>query len=250
LRRIVLFLSTLVVGAAAIGLGLWQLRRYADRSARNRIALEERALPPLRADSIGAPGLPPYRRAIVKGTLDEPGELLLRNRLVAGVPAVLVVTPLRRPGTDTALLVNRGYVPAADAVDPGDATWSEAGREEFRGVLLPLPDRGDGKPIVRNGRESWLALDKTALRARFPYPIAAVYLVAEPDSGTDRHTTRGTVYPMRAEPPPLDRGPHLSYALQWFGIAAAVVGFGVFFVLRSPGRRLVEGGEVRRPEDG
>jgi cytochrome oxidase assembly protein ShyY1 len=30
----------------------------------------------------------------------------------------------------------------------------------------------------------------------------------------------------------MDGGPHLSYALQWFGIAAAVVAFGIFFILR------------------
>jgi cytochrome oxidase assembly protein ShyY1 len=30
----------------------------------------------------------------------------------------------------------------------------------------------------------------------------------------------------------MDGGPHLSYAVQWFGIAAAVIAFGIFFVLR------------------
>jgi cytochrome oxidase assembly protein ShyY1 len=70
------------------------------------------------------------------------------------------------------------------------------------------------------------------MRARLPYPVAAVYLVAEPDSSSRAHTIRGRVYPFRAELPPTDNGPHLSYALQWFGIAVAAVAFGIFFILR------------------
>jgi cytochrome oxidase assembly protein ShyY1 len=74
------------------------------------------------------------------------------------------------------------------------------------------------------------------MRARLPYPIAPVYLVAEADSAEgEAHTTRGRVYPFRAEPPLLDEGPHLMYAVQWFGIAVAVVAFGIIFVLRGGG---------------
>ncbi len=233
MRRIVLFSTTVLIGLLVISLGFWQLRRHAERAERNRLATLGRSLPPLIGDSAMTPPLLPNRRAILLGTLDESREFLLRNRLVAGVPAVMVITPLRLPGTDTAVLVNRGYVPAPDAVDPGPASWSERDRRVFRGALLPLPDRGDGTPITRNGRESWHALDLRMLRARLPYPIADLYLVAEPDSGSSDHTVRGTVYPFRAELPPMDQGPHLSYALQWFGIAVAVVAFGIVFILRS-----------------
>ena len=157
-----------------------------------------------------------------------------------GVPAVQVVTPLLIPGRDSALLVNRGYVPAPDATDPGPATWSEPDTVQLEGVLLPLPDRGDGTPLVHNGRESWKALDHSAMRARLPYPILALYLVVEADSGAVAHTIRGTSYPIRSSLPPLDEGPHLSYAIQWFGIALAVLSFGIFFVLRSPRIRTIE----------
>lgn len=232
MRRIALFMTTVVIGLVAISLGFWQLRRHAERADRNRLSILGRGLPQLLGDSLTPPPLLPNRRATVIGTLDESREFLLRNRLVAGVPAVLVITPLRLPGTDTAVLVNRGYVPAPDAVDPRIVSWSERNRRVFRGVLLPLPDRGDGEPITRQGRESWHALDLGLLRRRMPYPIADVYLIAEPDSASADHTVRGTVYPFRAELPPMDQGPHLSYALQWFGIAAAVIAFGIFFILR------------------
>ena len=232
MRRIVLFGTTLIVGLAAIALGVWQLSRHAERAERNRLAIAGRALPPLIRDSARRERLKPHRRAFLMGALDQPREFLLRNRVVAGVPAVLVITPLRLTGSDTAVLVNRGYVPAPDAVNPAAESWSEPERGAYRGVLLPMPDRGDGAPVTSRGRESWQALDLSAMRARLPYPVSDLYLVAEPDSSTPAHTIRGTVYPFRSELPPMDGGPHLSYAVQWFGIAAAVIAFGIFFVLR------------------
>lgn len=231
MRRIVLFGTTLIVGLAAVALGVWQLGRHAERAELNGLAVAGRGLPPLTWDSLRPGPLAPNRRARLLGTLDQPREFLLRNRVVAGVPAVLVITPLRLAGSDTAVLVNRGYIPAPDAVNPTAESWSEPERGAFHGVLLPVPDRGDGAPVASRGRETWHALDLSAIRARLPYPVSSLYLVAEPDSSSMAHTIRGTVYPFRAEPPPLDGGPHLSYAIQWFGIAAAVMAFGVFFIL-------------------
>jgi surfeit locus 1 family protein len=233
MRRIVLFGFTLLIGTACIGLGFWQLRRLSARRAANRSALTSRNLPELLVQG-PALNLSPDRRARLRGRLDEGRELLLRGRAVQGVPAVVVVTPLRVEGIDTAVLINRGYVPAADAVDPGPVSWSESDQQEFHGVVLPVPDRGDGAPLEHAGRETWKTLDLTAMRGRLPYPVAPYYLVAEPDSAQgEAHTIRGRVYPFRAEPPPLSEGPHLMYAVQWFGIAAAVVAFGVIFVWRG-----------------
>lgn len=230
MRRIVLFSVTIIVGIAAVGLGFWQLGRHGERVERNRLALAGRALPAI----VGAPAtaLPAERRAVLTGTLDEARQFVLRNRLVRGVPAVVIVTPLRLAGSDTAVLLNRGYVPAPDATTPPvETTYSEATRERFQGILLAVPDRGDGAPLISRGKETWQAMDLTAMRTRLPYPLAGVFLLVEPDSGELRHTVEGSGYPFRAEPPPLDAGPHLSYAIQWWGIAIAVWAFGFFFVL-------------------
>lgn len=237
LRRFILFGVTLVVGAVCIGLGLWQVGRLMKRRAANAIAISGRALPPVVADSGPSPALLSNRWAILTGELDPSHEFVIRNRLVRGVPAVQVITPLRLAGRDSAVLVNRGYVPASDAVDPGNVEWGEPGRRTFRGVLLPMPDRGDGAPSSWHGKETWQSLDLRAMRARLPYPVAGVYLMAQVDSSQGAaHTLNGTVYPFRAEIPPTDEGPHLSYAIQWFGIALAVVAFGVVFIWRGVGR--------------
>jgi surfeit locus 1 family protein len=231
MRRSVLFGITLLVGLAATGLGVWQLRRLETRKSLNREARAARTLAPFSLNAPGARALS-NRRVFLSGTYDEAHEFLLRGRVVQGVPAVQVVTPIRLEGRDTAFLVNRGYVPAPDATNPGTTSWSEPGPVEVRGVLLPVPDRSDGAPIMDRGRETWKALDLTAMRGRVPYPVAPFYIVAAADSSSAEHTVRGRQYPIRAEPPPLDNGPHLSYAIQWFGIALAALAFGVFFVLR------------------
>lgn len=238
MRRTVLFVITLLVAAIATGLGFWQLRRLASRRAANREAVAGLALPPLVLNREWPPVA--QRRAVITGQLVEDHEFILRGRVVQGVPAVQVVTPIRLPDRDTAVLVNRGYVPAPDATDPGNATWSEPGEVTLHGVLLRSPDRGDGDPITNNGRETWRALDLSAMRRRLPFPVTSLYLVAEADSGSDTHTIRGKTYPIRAEPPELSEGPHLSYAIQWFGIALASIAFGLVFVLRRTPERSVE----------
>lgn len=223
MRRIVLFGVMLAIGIGCSALGIWQLHRLASRRAANAAFTASN------------------RRVEINGTLDEGHEFILRNHLVQGVPAVMVVTPFRRPGNDTAVLVNRGYVPAPDAATPGATTWSEADRTHFQGTLLPIPDRGDGDPVRYRGRETWRALDLKAMRARLPYPVADVYLVAQVEAAEgDAHTVRGTRYPFRADLPPMDDGPHLMYAIQWFGIAAAVVGFGWLFVIRGTRAQVLE----------
>lgn len=237
MRRTVLFVITLLVAATATGLGVWQLGRLSSRRSANREAMAARVLPRLDLNRDWPPRV--QRRAVISGRFAEAYEFVLRGRVVQGVPAVQVVTPIRLPDRDTALLVNRGYVPALDATDPENASWSEPGEVTMHGVLLAAPDRGDGEPITHDGRETWKAIDLAAMRSRVPFPISALYLVAEADSGSDTHTIRGKAYPIRAEPPGLGEGPHLSYAIQWFGIALASVAFGLVFVLRrSPERRV------------
>jgi surfeit locus 1 family protein len=235
MRRIVLFGMTLMLGAACVGLGIWQLGRLQQRREANEGAEAARRLPPVDYAAAGAAELAPNRRAMIRGTYDQTNELFLRNRVVRGVPAVLVITPLRIAGSDTAILVNRGYVPAPDATEPGDTPFAEPGEVSVTGLVLPVPTRGDGAPLTHSvsRRETWWALDLNAMRPRLPYPIHGLYLIAGVDSGTASHTPEGGAYPIRAEPPPLGDGPHLMYAVQWFGIATAAVAFGVSFVLRT-----------------
>jgi len=132
------------------------------------------------------------------------------------------------------VLVNPGFVPAPDGVRPqAGIDYREIGPKRLHGIAFPIPDQGDGSPVTFRGLESWGRLELSALRARFPYPIRSYVIVAAPDSSSPDHTLQGRSYPIRIEPPPLDSGPHLAYAIQWFLIGGLVLGFAVVFVLGS-----------------
>lgn len=225
-----LFALTVLVSAVCIGLGIWQLRRLAGRRARNRVALAERDLPPTDLNERSLDSSVHYRRVTISGRLDFDREIVLRGHLLLGAPGIEVVTSVRMAGRDTAVLVNRGFVPTPDAGairDPGRYREPESGT--FTGIATSLPDAHDGQPLTTERGETWRRLDLSALRARLPYPIAPYYvIVAATDTG--EHSLRGHSLPVRIEPPGLDDGPHLSYAIQWFLIGGAALGFGLLFV--------------------
>jgi surfeit locus 1 family protein len=234
--RYALFALTVAVAAAASGLGAWQLGRHFDRRDRNRQAVANAGaeVVDLTMDALQPPIR--HRRVTARGSYDEAREFVIRGRLLHGNPGAQIVTPLRIPGRDTALLVNRGFVPSPDAGFPRRGGYAESGPVVVAGVALDLPDEGDGHPLATAAGETWGRLDRTQMRARLPYPIWPYYLVAGVDSTVTRdHTLKGRVLPVRIEVPPLDAGPHLSYAVQWFGIAAAALAFGIVFVRRGRG---------------
>ncbi len=227
-------LLTVIVAAGCAGLGVWQLSRLADRQERNALSLAQRDLAAVDLNRMQLPEPVSYRRVTVSGGYDFERELVIRGRLLRGNPGVQIVTPLRLAGSDTAVLINRGFVPTPDAGFPTmPAGYREAAATDIMGIALAVPDEGDGAPLETPKGETWRRLDLTALRARYPYPIAAYYVIVEADTLRTRdHTLRGRVLPVRIEPPELDDGPHLSYALQWFMIGGAALGFGIVFIRR------------------
>lgn len=224
--------------AASIGadsLGVWQLTRLFARREWNRAAMAERDRPPVDLEAGPLPFTGDYRRVRAAGRYDYAREIALRGRLYRGTPGIQVVTPLRLPGRDTAVLVNRGFVPTPDAGLPQSAAgYREPDSVSFEGVAMAVPDAGDGAPLATAAGTTWHRLDLRALRAQLPYPVASYYLIVTADTGTSRdHTLRGHTLPVRIEPPALDDGPHLSYAVQWFLIGTAALIFGLVFIRRG-----------------
>ena len=95
---------------------------------------------------------------------------------------------------------------------------NEPGVVTVKGLAVAAP-AGPGAPLERDGRTTWGRLDLEALGARVPYTLAPVYIRQLPDSKLPR-------FPRRLEPFPIDDGPHLSYAIQWFSFAIMAVVFG------------------------
>jgi surfeit locus 1 family protein len=226
-RWLLLGLS-LLSAALFVGLGFWQLSRLEHRREANRQALEGRSEPEIDLNAPAPSALTRTNHRIsVSGVYDRANEIVLRGHVYREVPGVEIVTPLRITGSDSAVLVNRGFFPSPDATFAVTDSLNEPGQVQVKGLALDIPVSGDsGAPRVSNGRETWRRLDLGGLRKRLPYPLLEVYLLQTPDSSLPR-------YPRRLEPPELNDGPHLSYAIQWFAFATIAVVGGVIFAWRK-----------------
>src|SRR5580692_7110882 len=99
-RRTIVFATLAVIAAGVfVRLGFWQLRRRAERRARNAYVaarLDSAAVPfwTLPRDSTRTH----YRRATLVGTPDFAHEFYYTNRSHQGSPGVYVLTPVRVAG--------------------------------------------------------------------------------------------------------------------------------------------------------
>jgi surfeit locus 1 family protein len=166
----------------------------------------------------------------VTGRYDHRQELVLRGQAYQGTPGVHVVTPLRLRGSDTAVLVIRGFVPAPDAVRVDLDSFREPGEQKITGLAQAIGSGGDAKPLEVAGRSTWARLDLPALTRALPYPILPFAILQTPDSSLPH-------YPIRLAPPDVTDGAHLSYAVQWFLFSFMAVAFAVLVVARSGGTR-------------
>lgn len=225
-RRVTFVAAIVVVAGTAVSLGRWQVRRLHARLAANRQQLEARAAPPLPlpgpltlADS--------NRYASARGHFDTTSQLYLRGRVLDEAPGLDVVTPFDLDSGQRVLWVVRGFVRSPDADTPPDSIAAPAlGDVTVTGLLVAAPVLADsGQPLHHLGTTTRVRLDRNTMRHLRPMSLD-LYVVA---SG-------GTAGPARLPSipaPQLTDGPHLSYAVQWFGIALAVVCFGVLIIWRG-----------------
>jgi surfeit locus 1 family protein len=225
-RRSILAVISMALVLTAVRLGVWQLDRLATRRDANRQLLVARAQPPIDlADTPPVAG----RRASARGQFETEGQLLLRNRVHRAAPGLHVVTPFRIEGRTGIIWVLRGFVPAADGVRPDSIPSPTPGSVRISGELQPLPATDNtGQPVVIDGDTTWRRLDAAVARARRSDAPPMVLYLAGGDAGPGQLPV--------VEPPVLDDGPHLSYALQWFAIAIAIGVFGAFAFRTPTGR--------------
>ena len=219
-RSTIVFLAiAAVVALVCARLGVWQLSRLGERRAANalvRSRLDSATVTPDRLPADTAASR--YRRVAVRGTYDFAHEVVLSGRSRNGSPGVNLLTPLRLPGRDTAILVNRGWVYSPDAAAVDAARWREPAAAEIVGFVNSFQDPTGGPAIVGTAARTIRRLDPAAIDSLVPYPLEPYYVVvtgapADPASA-----------PARLAPPPLDEGNHASYAFQWFAFGTIALG--------------------------
>ena len=227
----------LVAAVVCVRLGVWQVDRLHQRRARN--ALVRARLDSAEVDVRAVPRdttLSRFRRVRVAGVPDFDHEIVLASRSRRGSPGVYIVTPFRRTGVDTAILVNRGWVYSPDAATVDLIPWRRVDSVVVGYVDELEPNRGG--PLTNRVRVL-NRLSASAVGTTLPYPVAPFVVVETGDTviRADRPAQLGV--------PALDDGPHFSYAVQWFGFALVALVGAVVVVTR--GRRFASSAD--RPLD-
>jgi surfeit locus 1 family protein len=228
-RRVIFVVAILGVATVMVSLGRWQLRRLHQRRATNAVLAAATALAPLvlPADLARSRSIDSGRRIVTRGHFDLADQMLLRGRVQNDGPGLQVITPFVLDSTAITLWVLRGFVPSPDAVTPPDTILAPAtGTVEIRGTAFAIPVTSDsGAPLAHLGTMTWQRLDRDVVTRRRPGSLAVYLLLAGDSAGAGRLAI--------VAPTPLNDGPHLSYAIQWFGMALAVLTFAVIVLWRD-----------------
>ena len=224
-RRTLLLILTVAAAAGAVALSAWQMRRLHARRAANAAVLAGRDLPPLDLGEALRTGTSiDGRRVTARGQFTASREVLLRGRVQSETPGLQVASPFALT-TGQWIWVLRGFVPSPDAFTPPDSTpAAPADTVLIEGVIFPFPVTADsGAPRLIGRDTTWQRLDREAMVARLPgAPPFVLHRTGD--------TIHGGLPPVPL--PAMDDGPHLSYAIQWLGIAAAILTFGYLMVWR------------------
>ena len=228
-RRLLLLALVAICSTAALMLGRWQLHRLSERRARNAVFAAALSQPAVDLTTTPLDTMLNGRRIVARGTFDPSAQVLLRGRAHKSAPGLHVVTAFQPEGGHHRIWVLRGFVPSPDASTPPDSIpVPTPGVVPISGIVQLVPRTDDrGQPIGTGAGRTLRRLDRAALAALVPDGGDAYVLLSGPAIGPGQLPT--------VEPPSVDDGPHLSYAIQWFGIALAIAAFGVI-VIRRDGR--------------
>jgi surfeit locus 1 family protein len=222
LRNLIAALVVLALSATCVRLGFWQLSRWHEKQAANATLRNALARPPLLLrgrlplDSVRG------RRIQADGSFDERRHVLLVGRAHQGAPGVHVVTPLLLKGGGGAVLVDRGWLYAADGASARPQDYPEPGERTVLGIAEPIRQGMGATPLRARTADSvtlyaarWLDFD--SLSERFPYTLSPYLLRQLPGGGVASQ-------PLRSAPADFDESMHISYAVQWFVFGATLLG--------------------------
>ncbi|MFJ8540163.1 SURF1 family protein [Streptomyces sp. NPDC093591] len=222
---VILTLVALVLIPTMIRLGIWQMHRYEERSARNQLVADALGAKPVPVEKLTSPGhtvttKERYRTVTAVGRFDTDRELVVRRRVNADEEVGFhVLTPFVL--TDgKVLLVNRGWIPADG---PSQTAFPKipappSGRITVTGRLMPdetteasgikdlkgLPDR---QVMLINSKEE---------ASRLGAGVLGGYIVlATPEP-------KGDTPELIGKPGDENAPLNYAYALQWWLFAAGV----------------------------
>jgi len=218
--RIIPTLVTLVLLPVLISLGFWQLSRTEEK--REILAQQQKMsqLPPMRitAENIEKTELE-YRRLQITGRYLTKYQILIDNKVHQGQVGYYVVTPLQIDKTDSAVLVNRGWVKSTGRRE----VLPEIGTPDGLVTILGTAKFNPKDVVSFNDQnrlgKSWPALvrwiDISELDQDIPFKLKP-YLLLQASEQNEDYVRNWTF----VNSPPEK---NMSYAVQWFSLATALL---------------------------
>lgn len=221
-------LVVLCVLPVLIALGFWQL----DRAEQKRAFLE-RQKQGMDAPVVQLTATTPedndglrYKRAVAFGHYDGAHQILIDNQVAEGRSGYFVLTPFILNEGHKAVLVNRGWIQANQDRKILPDIAIQKNQTQVTGRLNHFPSVGIKLAGADQPTEGWPAVvqvaDSAILSARLGYPVFPFMLEL------DRQAPEGyrrEWHETRVMPPEQ----HVAYAMQWFGLAAALALLFVWF---------------------
>lgn len=218
---------------ATLALGAWQMSRAGEKLALQAAIGQRQAMPALaQRELLAGPSLPDvvHRAVVLRGSWMTRHTLFLDNRQMRGKPGFYVVTPLKLEGSDSAVLVERGWVQRNFLErEKLPAIQTPEGEVEVRGRLAPPPAKlyeftgAASGPIRQN-------LDLARLRAETGLALLglAVQQTGAPSEGLLRE------WPQPASGVERNYG----YAVQWWALSILIAILYVWFQFIAPRRKV------------
>ena len=200
-----------VAGMIFLGrLGFWQLDRLDQRRTKNAALVAALASQPVNLNEAVLPDdLIPLkdRDAVAQGEFDFSHQGFVKLQTFQGQPGVNLVVPLVLDGGETAVLVDRGWVPEEDSY----TAYDEPGQQTINGyIALTQTINREGASSTITDKLEWYRVDIAAIQTQMPYQLLPVFLKQVPGENNDQP-------PLRSEREvDLSEGSHLGYAVQWF----------------------------------
>ncbi len=221
------FIASVVVAILA-GLGLWQISRGLDKQL--RVDAWEGADSATRY--VEGADVESFQKLRVKGRYDSDRQLLLDNMIVNGRNGHFVITPLEIDGSDTVLLVNRGWIDLgeADALREQVAVGESPRRLSGRVGRMPRPGMRMGDPFMASDGWPRHAVYPTREEVADLLQVSTAPFVLLLDEGDADGFVR------RWEPDTMSASRHYGYAFQWFAMAAVLSGLTIWRFRRRRGK--------------
>ncbi|MEM1176556.1 MAG: SURF1 family protein [Pseudomonadota bacterium] len=215
------FIGFTVVAILA-SLGLWQISRGMDK----RAGLDAYSSAEGHTWYEQGDAIRPFQQVRIRGAYDSERQLLLDNMIVDGRVGHYVITPLRLEGSDSVLLVNRGWIAPGESLAE-QVSVDESGRTVL-GRVGQLPRAGVRMGDPFEGSIGW------PRHAVYPLAEEVAELLDEPLARfvllMDEDQADGFV--RRWEPEEMSASRHFGYAFQWFAMAAMASGLLVWRLVK------------------